>query len=760
MVFSLQNKVFKICFLVITLLVVGSCAKKQLTTLHLKDGEMLLAKNKLKLTNKVDFDSEELTAYIRQKPNKSFLFGTWKLRLQWKNICYNPNSGNKRPAVILDSNLVDRSARQMEILLKNKGYYNTNIATKITPIYWLGVKKWPTKKAKVTYTVSANSPMKIDSVQIDITQPNILKFYNAEKQNSKVKKGNILRIEDLEEERTRITTALNDKGFYDFGENYIRFNVDSSRGIDSVIIVTKIKQPARDSLHQQFTINNVYVNTTYDPYAPNNIATDTVEYDGIKFISTGKSTFNPGPISRSIFIYKNDLFSQRNQSLTFRQLANLQVFSFIKIEFKEARDSSGKKVLNTFILLQPAKRMSLSAELMGTFREGFGANGQVAFTRKNAFGNSEILNFSITAGIENLKQLDEDDFKIGSNIGPRLSLSFPGLFLLPKLTKSIRKNAFPKTTLSAYYNFQRRPRFTRYLTNLSLTYQWNEGPYKKHELSIPDISFSFITKDSRILEELSNSNPAQKFRFEDAISAGLKYQFTYNNQQKPKVKNPIYLTANGWLVGPTAVLANVFSFEDRDVETNAITLANIRYATFVKAQGDLRKYYNFSKKQQIALRGFLGFGIPLDKDGVIPFDQLYFGGGANSVRGWRQRQLGPGGYFDPDDNVDRLGEIKIEASVEYRFPITNIFKGALFLDAGNVWAEENREGDNDLNQYFEFDRFYKQIAVSPGVGIRLDFDFFLFRLDLGVPLKQAYQPDFWKLDFQETQLNFGVGYPF
>ena len=154
----------------------------------------------------------------------------------------------------------------------------------------------------------------------------------------------------------------------------------------------------------------------------------------------------------------------------------------------------------------------------------------------------------------------------------------------------------------------------------------------------------------------------------------------------------------------------------------------------------------FLTNNKIALRSFIGFGIPLDKDGVIPFDQLYFSGGANSVRGWRQRTLGPGSYFDPNDNLDRLGEIKLELSAEYRFPITSIIKGAVFTDAGNVWTESPQSDEVTQTRNFDFHRFHREIAVSPGVGIRLDFDFFLFRLDMGVPLKQAYHVNQWKLE--------------
>lgn len=754
----MKNRILKYCFYGFTFLLLSSCSKS-LSVWHLKPEEKLLAKNKIILKDNKSLDKEELRSYIRQKPNRAILFGTWKFGLQWQNLWYRKKSGEPIPGVVLDSALAVRSQRQLEIYLKNQGYYNATVKQSIQPKYFWGLKMFEKQKANVVYSVHAGDPLIINSIGYQIKQNDVVELYRREQKNTTIKKGEILKIEKLEEERLRISELMTNNGYYDFAENFISFNVDSTKGKDSTIVITKIKTPSTGK-HKKYNIRNVYVNTTHDPYSANNITTDTTVIKGIYFTSKGPSAFNPWPLYRSIFILPGETYSSKKQSLTFRQFANLQMFGFIKIEFRPApSDSLGENLLDAHILLQPAKRMSVSAEVMGIYREGFGANGQISFSRKNAFGNSEILNFSISAGVENLKQIDEDDFKLGSNIGPRLSLTVPGLFLMPKLTNNIRKNAFPKTTLSGYYNFQRRARFTRYLTNLSLTYEWNEGSYKKHELSIPDINFSFITKDSKILEELNGFTASQQFKFEDAISAGLKYSFIYNNQSNEKVKNPIFFNAKSWLVGPTAIAASALSLVDRDQDNNAITLANIRYSTFFKAQFDLRKFFNFGR-QQIAYRAFGGVGIPLDKDGVIPFDQLYFSGGANSVRGWRQRTLGPGSFLNEENNIDRLGEIKLETSIEYRFPITEILKGALFMDAGNVWTEDRQAEINGKGPDFRWDRFYNELAVSPGIGLRLDFDFFLFRLDAGIPLKQAYNLTTWEPEFNNTQFNFGVGYPF
>lgn len=714
------------------------------------------------------FDKEELSGYIRQKPNRAILFRTWRLGLQWDNLWYNrekeeaKNSKDQKdnPAVILDSSLVERSERQLKIYLQNQGYYNAQVFHKIRTTNVFGNPKWPTKKAVVEYEVHPGDPVKIDSLNFNIKQADIQAYYKSFLHQRKFKTGEILKLDQLQEERERIVNDLQNRGYYDFAENYISFDVDTFGGKAKTVLITRIKQPKKlDSLHRRYSINNIYVQTDFDPYAGKNTATDTIEYKGVNFISKGPSKFKPGPIFRSLFFKEGSYYNQKQQSITYRQISNLGMFTYIKIDHKKVKDSLGRKLLDVHILLGPAPKMAVSTEIMGIFREGFGLNGQILFTNKNAFKGSELLSFSISGGFEDLRT---DENRYATNIGPRLSLTFPRLFLLDNITNRIRKNAFPKTTISTYFNYQQRTQYTRYLTNASLKYEWNEGKYKKHELSIPDISFSFITKDSQILSDFDKLSSSQKFKFEDAISSGIKYSFTYNNQANPKVKNSDYLLLKGFLVGPSALIASALDIEQRDPDpdSKAITLWGVRYATFFKAQMDYRKYFKMSYKQQFAVRSFIGFGIPLDKHGVIPFDQLFYSGGANSVRGWRQRTLGPGSYIDDDNALDRLGEIKLEANLEYRFPMTSILKGALFIDAGNVWTEEPDDDADDLDPNFEVNRFYKEIAVSPGIGIRFDFDFFLFRLDVGVPVKQPHKPDTWGFEFNNTQYNFGVGYPF
>lgn len=753
------NLGFRISLLVLLSLVLSSCHKTALTTRHLKEGEYLLSKNKVLIEDNKKIDKDEMALYIRQKPNKSILFGSWKLGLQWKNLWWSEKKEKPRPAVVLDTNLVNRSATQLEMYLQNLGYYHARVQRKYKQKYWLRIKRFPYKKKIVEYHVYTGKPYVIDSTSQYILDPPLSYLYNKYKSYSEIKKGEDLKMETLQKERERIAKSFQNSGFFDFTENYVHFDVDTGNGEMLTTVVTKIKQPNNElKRHFRYYIRDVYLRTDYDPYVQNDAELDTVKVsEGIYMVSKGENSFNSGPLVRCLFLKPEDLYVQSKHNRTYKQLVALQMFSLIDMDFVKIvpEDSSEvKRKLDVSIRLSPAKKKSLAAELVATFREGFGVNGQLSFSDKNPFGGSEILDFTIAGGVEDLGEYDGTKI-IGANIGPRLSLKFPSFLFLNSYSSKMSKYAFPKSSISAMYNFQRRTNFTRYLSNFYLKYEWNEGKYKKHELNLFDFSFAFITKDSEILDELATLSLAERFRYEDNISLGMKYHFTYSNKTKPGVKHPIYFIGNAHLMGGSALITKALELEKRN-SNEAISWFDIRYSNHFKIEADFRYYRHLTQDNVVVFRSFLGSAFVFDEITVVPYEQLYFSGGANSVRGWQQRTLGPGAYFDEDNFFDRLGEVKMEANIEYRFPISGYFKGAAFADVGNVWNVRNIEDPSSFHWY----EFYEQFAFSPGLGLRLDFDFFLFRVDAAIPLKRPHLRGFEAFSEWAPNWNFGIGYPF
>jgi outer membrane protein assembly factor BamA len=724
--------------------------------MHLKENEYLLRKNKINIIGlPPTIDKEDVAAYIRQKPNRSVLFGQWQIGLQWKNIWYNPEKGKVNPAVILDTNMVKRSEQQITLYFQKQGYFKAKTNAVIKQKHFWGFKRFPTKKKVVSYNVELNERTVVDSMSYVINDKIIQGIVSRNMSESFVKKDKPFTTEKLESERTRLTEIIRNSGYYDFSESFIKFKVDTFVNPYKAIVLFNIQLPNKETAHSRYKIRNVYIHSDYQILQDSAIL-DTTEIEEHTFIiHYGRKEINEKVLFRSNFIQPNEFYSVQAHNDTYRQFANLQLFRSIKITYDKIINDESYPELDVNILLSTSKFKSLSAEATVTFREGFGGNGQISYVQKNMFHKADIFDFSIVGGVENLKSSADNSRILGANIGPQFKWRFPGLLFLPGVTQQVRKNYFPKSSISGRYNYQRRIDYTRYLSQFSLGYEWNEGRYKKHEIYPLDISFSFISKGSRILESLNDLSLSQKFRFEDHIISGIKYRFLFNNQQKDDVINPVFLTAQAFLMGPSSILFAATNNEARN-EDGAITLGGIRYANFFKLDVDVRKYFKFTEDLELVYRWFSGAGISFDNKSVVPFDQLYFAGGANSIRGWQQRTLGPGALFEPDNVADRLGEIKIENNVEIRFPFTQIIKGGLFVDAGNIWNYNNEIEESN----FKFNSFYKQIAVASGFGLRLDFEFLLFRIDLAYPIKKPYKSNYWHWYYDEPNFNFGIGYPF
>jgi outer membrane protein assembly factor BamA len=215
------------------------------------------------------------------------------------------------------------------------------------------------------------------------------------------------------------------------------------------------------------------------------------------------------------------------------------------------------------------------------------------------------------------------------------------------------------------------------------------------------------------------------------------------------------LMANANLTGVIGSLLSTTNIVQKD-STGAMLLGGVRYSKFIKTDADFRKYYNFHHERQMIFRSYAGIAVPFGNgDIAVPFDKMYFTGGANGVRGWKIRTLGPGSSVD-SNNIDKLGEIKIELNAEYRFKINSMIKGALFTDAGNIWRLE----DKDDKAVFHFNRFYKELAIAAGAGLRFDFGFLVARIDLGWPIRKPYQYDVISFHLNEAEFNVGIGYPF
>lgn len=694
--------------------------------------------------------------------------------------------------VLLDSNLAATTAQNMTRYLKNNGFFNGEVNYKVK-------HKEKKQKAQVTYIIKPGRPYRIKKVTYDIQDTNLIKDARKAVQGTLLKSGENFRITDVDKERGRLSKAMKDLGYYNFNQNFITYEVDSTIGDRQVHVKQIINSPVKrekrsgkdDTLivqrHTKYTIKNVYI----DPYYSTEFETDfddTLMMDGgYIMVNQQRLLFSPKVISRAIFINPGDKYSQTNREYTYSRLSALNNFRFINIRYEEVSgDSAG---LNCYINLTPVVKLAAGAELEGTNTGGnLGISGNLNYTNRNTFGSAEIFNVRLRGGLEaqqtNVPDSEQEDRStLGVNLfntieyGVETSLTVPSLVLPSRIKgEKVPKYNRPTTSVNFTFNHQNRPDFTRNFLNASYAYSWTKTDKIKTDFTLHPISISLIGIDKRPfferrLEELNNQFLTNTFS--NHLIVGTKFNVTRSNQgSKRRVNhywNRSYIETAGNGLSAAYRLSGAERIDDNHYETGSI-----RFAQFVKIANDLRLYRNLTDGSQMVYRLYTGAGLPFGNLNVLPFDKSFFVGGANDIRAWTARTLGPGSSVpDAGSGLNRVGDIILEANVEYRAKLTGIFELALFTDVGNIWLFDGP--DVDPAGVFELNRFYNEFAVGSGVGVRFDFTFVIVRVDLGFQMRDPALPQgerwvFQKKDiYNETAardyslrqtLNFGIGYPF
>jgi outer membrane protein assembly factor BamA len=759
---------FKSKFLLLILLsaILHSCS----STRHLDSNQKLLSKIKVEYKSESIY-KDELLSISKQKPNRKLL-GFYKLYLGIYNLYYNkPNSKIRNnvgePPVIFDSSLVYNSTQLMTKYLQNRGYYNANVEASI---------KKKKKKAIISYNVDAKNQFILSRSSHKINDPTIKSLYNKNIENTTLKVGEPFDIELLNKERKRIEKILKNFGYYKFTKEYIQFEADTSNTNNDVRLITKINDKTlfneySDSSysipHKTYKINKVYVRINYTNQQNTEIKTDTNTVDSISFITVGESTIRRDVLTGLIYVKPGDMYRQDLQDITYRNLASLRIFSYVSITYDQDYESNDEGLV-AFIDLNKRKSKSYTIESEGTNNGGnLGINANINFQHNNTFKGAEILNVKLAGGLEAQQLLTEDgdDQNISKilpfntfEFGPEINLEVPR-FLLPIKTTKVSQKGNPRTTFNTSLNFQDRSDYKRNLSKMYISYSWNETKTKKHIIQPIDFSYININLSSgfdSLLQDLDNSFLINSYT-DNLIFASL-YSFILNTQNSNKLKNHLYLRLNiesaGNLIGLITDTSNL-----KQNSSGAYLLGGVPYAQYLRSDFDFRYYQNFSYSK-LVYRISSGLGIPYGNSSAMPFEKSFYSGGANGIRAWRARQLGPGNLNDSANTIDQIGNMRLEGNIEYRFGITNILEGAAFIDAGNIW-NFNQEDSQEETQ-FKTNRIWRGTALGIGLGIRLNFTFFIFRLDFAAPIKDPAElnPEQIKPQWSNTNLNFGIGYPF
>lgn len=765
---------------------------------RIPQGNHLLISNRIEVDNP-SIDKGDLQGYLKQKPNRR-LFGFYRFHLQVYLLADRGKQGKLKSwlkntigeaPVLYDAGLTEASRRQFELYMQGKGFFNARVESLMRPK--------GKKKAIVYYTINAGTPYTLREIEYNISDSQLNFFVNKKIENSLLREGSNYDVNILQKERDRITRDLRDDGFFNFSREFIFYQADSSLGSHQIDLELQIRNPqARipgrtDTLaqlrHKRFFISNLFISPDFSPFRADTLTPDTfvfypknITHDSLKtpynthtfFTFYEPMRIKPQLIRSSIHLTPGRPFRVSNLELTYNRLAALRNHRYINVQFAERPPDSlyaptdSTAWLDSYVQLSPSPSASFSIEGEGLNSSGnLGMAGNLLFQHKNLFKGAEVFTLRLKGALEASGQSNSELVIAGLPFntiewGADASIDVPKL-LIPIGGERLSRNARPKSTITTGMNYRKRPDYTRYIFNVSYGFEWNETERKRHVFYPLDVSTIKITNDSLLMASLIFQSPILLSRFRDNLTAGLRYSYIYSSQNIEKEQDFIYLRTNLESAGNMLNLFSSVFLPDAE-SNNYYTLFNIRFAQYIKLDGDFRYYRVFNPNNTLVFRIMAGVGMPYGNLNVLPFVKSYYSGGANGVRAWKIYSLGPGSFSGATESqFDRYGDVKFESNIEYRFGIYKFWKGALFTDIGNVWFL--RENEDFPGGEFRLNNFFPSLAIGSGIGLRLDFSFFIVRFDLATPIKDPAMPSGqqWVQTFpplKKFNFNLGIGYPF
>ena len=594
--------------------------------------------------------------------------------------------------------------------------------------------------------------------------------------NTLLEKGAPLDLDVLDDERERITKMLREKGYFNFSKNFIQFFADTTSVTSenmAKVFVRVVENAVDSNAYRRYFVRNISVNFDYDPMLTAEQVDsmyNTLYYNGYNILYKDKLKIKPKMIIETIQLQQMELYDARRVIDTYVRLQALNLFKMVNIDFKEVESDGDVKALDCVIQLSPVKRQSYNVFLEGTHNSGnMGVGGNFTYNHRNVFRAGENNSASIWGSLRKEQVNGEGKIFNTSEIGAELKLVTPQFWMPFFKMKDFRRNYAPKTSISFSYSYEYTPYYTRSIANARFGYLWRKANKKwRYNFDLIDLNYVLMKDvDQNFIEGLRNEYI--KNAYTDHMILSAVFSATYTDQQvNVKTANYSYFRVNtetsGNLLSVIDGIAGCKCAASGTLNDKYFNIFGVRYAQFVKADAEYRYNWYINRANTLAGRLFVGCGYPYGNMKVLPFEEAYYGGGANDIRAWQARTLGPGSYLATEKYPNSVGDFKLAGNIEYRFKLIWLLEGALFVDAGNVWninPKENRSGAK-LN----YD-FFNQIAIGTGAGLRLNANFFLLRFDLGIKVKDPSMSvgnRFVLFDsrggFRRSVFNVAIGYPF
>jgi outer membrane protein assembly factor BamA len=735
----LIKDITKVLFLATIVALLTGCS----ATKFVPESKTLLDKVTVESDNK-SVNPQPLKAYVRQKANSRWFslmkipLGTYSLAgrdtSKWINRAL--QSLGESP-IVYDSLQAKQTCEDLRTALQNMGYMQASVDVQ---------KKVRHRKTKLTFLLHPGKTFYVDHIHYVIRDTVIAKILaHGDSAESLLKQGMMFNVDMLDKERKRVTSKLLNLGYYKFHKDFISFVADTVSGSDKVDVtfilsLYRANNNSPERLHPCYTVRNVNFLSDQDRI---HLRKKVLEENTI--VKAGK------------------LFSADDLQNTYNNFGRLQAVRYTNIQWHELPDTA---LLDCDIQISTNKPSTLIFQPEGTNTAGdLGAAASLTYQNRNLFRGSELLSLELRGAFEAITGLQGYSDQNYEEYSAETKLSFPRL-LVPFFSFESKRMLRTTSELSFMYDLQNRPEFHRRVLSATWRYRWNhlngKAQYKFDLLDLNYVFMPWISETFRrvYLDSVSSRNAILRYNYENLfiMKIGLGYIYNHGNYS---------LKVNAETAGNTLhAISSVFGGHKN--ENSQYTLFNIAYAQYIKGDFDFTKSMTIDYRNSLAMH--LGFGIayPYGNSNILPYEKRYFSGGANSVRGWSVRSLGPGKYSGSNgaiDFINQTGDIKLDMNVEYRTYLFWKLNGAIFVDGGNIWTIRNYE-DQPGGQ-FRFDSFFKQIAFSYGLGLRFNFDYFILRFDFGMKAvnpvyddSKSHFPIIHPSLSRDLAFHFAVGLPF
>ncbi len=690
---------------------------------YVQEGEYILDKVAV-VSDQSDYNASPLSQYVRQK-EKPKLFSLFR----------NPFS---RKPVIYDTLQARLSCQDLMTAMQNEGYMNAGVS-----LY----TETKGKKLKATYLLHPGQPFLIGKVNYDIQDEGILQLLHLDQPaNQQIKPGMRFTVETLDNERKRIAGLLSDNGYFRFNKDFIHFAADTIMGRKDISLTLQLRK---------YKPNNNSPEVDHTRYLIRDVLFQSNDSDRIHL--------RKQVLLNATAIKEGRPFDASALQRTYNNFARLQAVKYTNIKFAEVPDTN---LLDCHIQISTNKPSTISFQPEGTNTAGdLGAAASITYTNRNLFHGSEQLSIEFRGAYEAITGLEGYQDQNYTEFSVETKLVFPR-FLAPFLSKSFRRRQTASSEWAVSWDFQNRPEFHRRVFSSAWRYRWSEPKHHlNYRFDLLDLNYVYMpwissTFKRDYLDNAENRNAILRYNYEDIFI--MKTGFTVSYTDGVDAVRANFESAGNLLNG----VSKGFGFKTNSQGQH--TLFNIAYAQYVKFDFDYTHLFQFDKRNALALHAGLGVAYPYGNSTVLPFEKRYFSGGANSVRGWSVRELGPGKFKGTDGRIDfinQTGDVKLDLNAEYRSSLFWKLQGALFIDAGNIWTLRNYA--EQPGGQFKFTEFYKQIAASYGMGLRLNFDYFILRFDVGMKaINPAYESEkeHWSIIHpklsRDFDFHFAVGLPF